>query len=165
VTHPSGARDFHCLFLNSFCLCLFVLQLKEHEARRFFQQIISGVDYCHRHMIVHRDLKPGISSYSLINTASFIFHSSSLILPRFCLHINYSVQLVRWPAYLKNSFFFWQPIKSDRCVWPSIVYTCVILIVKPKVRHMMCFGLINRIFLLLLMLRSTSAILCFIAPV
>lgn len=33
-------------------------QLKEHEARRFFQQIISGVDYCHRHMVVHRDLKP-----------------------------------------------------------------------------------------------------------
>ncbi|KAL7297906.1 hypothetical protein TKK_0008926 [Trichogramma kaykai] len=33
-------------------------RLKEHEARRFFQQIISGVDYCHRHMIVHRDLKP-----------------------------------------------------------------------------------------------------------
>lgn len=33
-------------------------KLREHEARRFFQQIISGVDYCHRHMIVHRDLKP-----------------------------------------------------------------------------------------------------------
>jgi 5'-AMP-activated protein kinase catalytic alpha subunit len=33
-------------------------KLKESEARRFFQQIISGVDYCHRHMIVHRDLKP-----------------------------------------------------------------------------------------------------------
>ncbi|XP_066299558.1 5'-AMP-activated protein kinase catalytic subunit alpha-2-like isoform X9 [Branchiostoma lanceolatum] len=33
-------------------------KLKEAEARRFFQQIISGVDYCHRHMIVHRDLKP-----------------------------------------------------------------------------------------------------------
>ncbi|KAI5712645.1 hypothetical protein M8J76_004432 [Diaphorina citri] len=33
-------------------------KLKENEARRFFQQIISGVDYCHRHMIVHRDLKP-----------------------------------------------------------------------------------------------------------
>ena len=33
-------------------------QLKEQEARRFFQQIISGVDYCHRHMVVHRDLKP-----------------------------------------------------------------------------------------------------------
>ncbi|KAL7668004.1 hypothetical protein ACOME3_008725 [Neoechinorhynchus agilis] len=33
-------------------------KLDEKEARRFFQQIISGVDYCHRHMIVHRDLKP-----------------------------------------------------------------------------------------------------------
>ncbi|KAF6020125.1 hypothetical protein EB796_021567 [Bugula neritina] len=33
-------------------------KLKEHEARKFFQQIISGVDYCHRHMVVHRDLKP-----------------------------------------------------------------------------------------------------------
>lgn len=32
--------------------------MKESAARRFFQQIISGVDYCHRHMIVHRDLKP-----------------------------------------------------------------------------------------------------------
>ncbi|KAH7723557.1 AMP-activated protein kinase alpha subunit [Aphelenchoides avenae] len=33
-------------------------RLKTTEARRFFQQIISGVDYCHRHMVVHRDLKP-----------------------------------------------------------------------------------------------------------
>lgn len=36
----------------------FCFQLDEVEARRFFQQVISGVDYCHRHMIVHRDLKP-----------------------------------------------------------------------------------------------------------
>lgn len=33
-------------------------RLSEDDARRFFQQIISGVDYCHRHMVVHRDLKP-----------------------------------------------------------------------------------------------------------
>ncbi|ESO92604.1 hypothetical protein LOTGIDRAFT_233053 [Lottia gigantea] len=33
-------------------------RLKEAEARRFFQQIISGINYCHRHMVVHRDLKP-----------------------------------------------------------------------------------------------------------
>jgi len=33
-------------------------KLSENEARKFFQQIISGVAYCHRHMIVHRDLKP-----------------------------------------------------------------------------------------------------------
>lgn len=34
------------------------LQLEEKEARYFFQQIISGVEYCHVHMVVHRDLKP-----------------------------------------------------------------------------------------------------------
>lgn len=33
-------------------------RLLEEEARRFFQQIISGVEYCHRNMVVHRDLKP-----------------------------------------------------------------------------------------------------------
>ncbi|KAM7268382.1 hypothetical protein ACFE04_010548 [Oxalis oulophora] len=33
-------------------------RLQEEEARNFFQQIISGVEYCHRNMIVHRDLKP-----------------------------------------------------------------------------------------------------------
>ncbi|XP_024543504.1 SNF1-related protein kinase catalytic subunit alpha KIN10 [Selaginella moellendorffii] len=33
-------------------------RLQEDEARCFFQQIISGVEYCHRNMVVHRDLKP-----------------------------------------------------------------------------------------------------------
>mmetsp|Transcript_19825 Transcript_19825/g.32505 ORF Transcript_19825/g.32505 Transcript_19825/m.32505 type:complete len:681 (+) Transcript_19825:307-2349(+) len=33
-------------------------RLSEDEARRFFQQIVSGVEYCHRHNVVHRDLKP-----------------------------------------------------------------------------------------------------------
>ncbi|EYU35796.1 hypothetical protein ABFS82_09G042500 [Erythranthe guttata] len=33
-------------------------RLQEDEARRFFQQIIAGVEYCHRNMVVHRDLKP-----------------------------------------------------------------------------------------------------------
>ncbi|XP_073018905.1 SNF1-related protein kinase catalytic subunit alpha KIN10-like [Primulina eburnea] len=33
-------------------------RLHEEEARNFFQQIISGVEYCHRNMVVHRDLKP-----------------------------------------------------------------------------------------------------------
>lgn len=28
------------------------------EARNFFHQIISGIEYCHYHRIVHRDLKP-----------------------------------------------------------------------------------------------------------
>lgn len=33
-------------------------KMPEDEGRRFFQQITSAVEYCHRHKIVHRDLKP-----------------------------------------------------------------------------------------------------------
>lgn len=33
-------------------------KLDEDSGRRFFQQIIAAVEYCHRHKIVHRDLKP-----------------------------------------------------------------------------------------------------------
>ncbi|KAL1566344.1 SNF1-related protein kinase catalytic subunit alpha kin10 [Salvia divinorum] len=33
-------------------------RLQEDEARHIFQQVISGVEYCHRNMVVHRDLKP-----------------------------------------------------------------------------------------------------------
>jgi serine/threonine protein kinase len=33
-------------------------RMEEGEARRFFQQIICAIEYCHRHKIVHRDLKP-----------------------------------------------------------------------------------------------------------
>ncbi|XP_065835696.1 serine/threonine-protein kinase BRSK2-like [Oscarella lobularis] len=33
-------------------------RLSEREARQFFRQILSAVDFCHAHCIVHRDLKP-----------------------------------------------------------------------------------------------------------
>lgn len=33
-------------------------KMPEDKARRFFQQIVCAVEYCHRHKIVHRDLKP-----------------------------------------------------------------------------------------------------------
>lgn len=33
-------------------------KLEEPEARKIFQQLVSGIDYCHRHNVVHRDLKP-----------------------------------------------------------------------------------------------------------
>eukprot|EP00834_Sanchytrium_tribonematis_P001842 NODE_48_length_31852_cov_1.054168.p9 type:complete len:488 gc:universal NODE_48_length_31852_cov_1.054168:22130-23593(+) len=33
-------------------------RLGEDEARKFFQQMLLGLDFCHRHLICHRDLKP-----------------------------------------------------------------------------------------------------------
>jgi len=33
-------------------------KMNEPKARKFFQQIVCAVEYCHRHKIVHRDLKP-----------------------------------------------------------------------------------------------------------
>ncbi|KAI8337592.1 kinase-like domain-containing protein, partial [Chlamydoabsidia padenii] len=33
-------------------------RLSEKDARKHFQQIIFGMDFCHRHLICHRDLKP-----------------------------------------------------------------------------------------------------------
>ncbi|KAI8813048.1 kinase-like domain-containing protein, partial [Cladochytrium replicatum] len=33
-------------------------RVKEKTARRFFRQIVSALDYCHKSSIIHRDLKP-----------------------------------------------------------------------------------------------------------
>ncbi len=32
--------------------------MQEAEARLLFQQIVSGVEYCHLNLVAHRDLKP-----------------------------------------------------------------------------------------------------------
>jgi len=50
MEYVSGGELFDYIVKNG--------RLGQDEARRFFQQIVSGVDYCHRHMVVHRDLKP-----------------------------------------------------------------------------------------------------------
>ncbi|ORZ30717.1 kinase-like domain-containing protein [Catenaria anguillulae PL171] len=49
-------------------------RLDEKEACTFFQQIIFGLDYCHKHQICHRDLKPEnllLDSHRRIKIADF----------------------------------------------------------------------------------------------
>uniref|UniRef100_A0A0D9VSU1 non-specific serine/threonine protein kinase n=1 Tax=Leersia perrieri TaxID=77586 RepID=A0A0D9VSU1_9ORYZ len=48
----------YCKFGELFDYIVEKGRLQEDEARRIFQQIVSGVEYCHRNMVVHRDLKP-----------------------------------------------------------------------------------------------------------
>lgn len=50
IEYVSGGELFDYIVQKGRC--------DEKESRKLFQQIISGVDYCHRHNIVHRDLKP-----------------------------------------------------------------------------------------------------------
>jgi serine/threonine protein kinase len=55
MEYVSGGELFDYIVKNG--------KLKEEEARRFFQQIISGVDYCHRHNVVHRSFSTFLKYY------------------------------------------------------------------------------------------------------
>ncbi|CAF0723631.1 unnamed protein product [Brachionus calyciflorus] len=50
LEHVSGGELFDYLVKKS--------RLTIKEARKFFKQIISALDFCHSHLICHRDLKP-----------------------------------------------------------------------------------------------------------
>lgn len=49
-------------------------RLRESEARKYFQQLINAVDYCHSRGVYHRDLKPEnllLDSYGVLKVADF----------------------------------------------------------------------------------------------
>ncbi|KAL2461431.1 CBL-interacting serine/threonine-protein kinase 9 [Abeliophyllum distichum] len=49
-------------------------RLKEDAARRYFQQLINAVDYCHSRGVYHRDLKPEnllLDSYGVLKVSDF----------------------------------------------------------------------------------------------
>ncbi len=50
IEHVSGGELFDYIVARK--------RVREKEACRFFHQIISGLDYCHKRCVIHRDLKP-----------------------------------------------------------------------------------------------------------
>ncbi|RWR88905.1 CBL-interacting serine/threonine-protein kinase 9 [Cinnamomum micranthum f. kanehirae] len=49
-------------------------RLREDEARRYFQQLINAVDYCHSRGVYHRDLKPEnllLDSFGVLKVSDF----------------------------------------------------------------------------------------------
>lgn len=99
-------------------------KLHEHEARRFFQQIISGVDYCHRHMIVHRDLKPEnllLDHNMHVKIADFGLSNMMMdgeFLRTSCGSPNYAAPEVSYDLYL----FMFLSFSEWYCSYFSVIY-------------------------------------------
>lgn len=52
-------------------------KLSEEQARFYFQQLVEGVEYCHKLGVCHRDLKPEVCSLKLFSSCQL--HSNKLI--------------------------------------------------------------------------------------
>ena len=55
INHHS--RYWKCLMVNNMIVQILHGRLSEADSRRYFQQLIDGVDYCHSKGVYHRDLK------------------------------------------------------------------------------------------------------------
>lgn len=53
----------YCLGGELFDFIVANKRVKEKEARSFFRQVLSAVDYCHHNAVIHRDLKPGMDIF------------------------------------------------------------------------------------------------------
>ena len=89
-------------------------RLTESESRRFFQQMISGIDYCHKKKVVHRDLKPEnllLDSHLNIKIADFGLSNiiqEGILLKTSCGSPNYAApEIIHGKQYLGPEIDIW----------------------------------------------------------
>ncbi|CAB3252609.1 unnamed protein product [Arctia plantaginis] len=111
LEHVSGGELFDYLVKKG--------RLTPKEARRFFRQIISALDFCHSHSICHRDLKPEnllLDERNNIKIADFGMASlqpAGSLLETSCGSPHYACpEVIRgyWltpPGYFRGLYWYW----------------------------------------------------------
>lgn len=89
-------------------------RFKETEARRFFRQLVAGVEYCHYNLVIHRDLKPeNILLDEKGNIKITDFGLSNILQPgkrfdTFCRSLHYvAPEILKGAAYLGPGVDIW----------------------------------------------------------
>lgn len=107
-------------------------RLREKEARKFFRQIISGVEYCHSSLVIHRDLKPenlllDVDGNIKINDFGF----SNIMIPgerfsTFCGSVSYvAPEIIKNIKYVGPEIDIWSigvilyTLVCGRLPWPE----------------------------------------------
>lgn len=113
LEHVSGGELFDYLVKKG--------RLTPKEARRFFRQIISALDFCHSHSICHRDLKPEnllLDDKNNIKIADFGMASlqpSGFMLETSCGSPHYACpEVIRVSKLINNKSIKWN-VKTDGC--------------------------------------------------
>lgn len=107
-------------------------RLREKEARKFFRQIISGVEYCHASLVIHRDLKPeNLLLDSECNIKINDFGFSNIMVPgerfsTFCGSVSYvAPEIIKNIKYVGPEIDIWSmgvilyTLVCGRLPWPE----------------------------------------------
>jgi len=82
-------------------------RLKEEEARRYFQQLINAVDYCHSRGVYHRDLKVQYCSSLILLFVCIISYDQGNSMKLKCWYFSYAArESVTWCCWKPQDFRF-----------------------------------------------------------
>ena len=95
------------LFIIVIILTILVGGLHEREAKRYFRQILDGLEYCHKKGICHRDLKPEnilVDEFNNIKVSGKDYWKTHNVLSLLFNCIKHSNRLLIFKVRTLNSF-------------------------------------------------------------